>query len=455
MNLDDALKNRRSVREFQDESISRKEIEAIVQAGLLAPTASNRQHWRIVAITDPSIIRDLYEKVGAQDIVFNPPVVLTVVYNPLFNARRSAHVQSTAAAVQNMLLKATEMGYGTTWVAGMGDDRELRKLLEIPDTWEPLCYVLLGRIVRTFPPPPPKYELDEVLFFNKFVEDEVDLPNSIKPRKCTLDQIANHQRYLSRASYLGKDYDYQHSLEIEAIIEKIGGVLGGDQKHVVTFFSYDGTVFRHLNPLMKQHKFTDVELSDAACDFVKFKSPDATYVLARENTSLPSSCADHCICLFSLEKMPDYKTILQEVERLLVPEGELLLFFKNKHSAYGLLYVLVEKILGVRSLSAVFPLSPGPYEPISATKLIRDVNNAGFSVARSDGMFFIPAELLIFSDKVDGYLKRHGKYMNVFRIFVKPAIKFGVLMLKATRWATPFRFSSSCFLLAVKGAEKD
>ncbi|HIE85084.1 MAG TPA: nitroreductase family protein, partial [Dehalococcoidia bacterium] len=83
----------------------------------------------------------MHEKVGAQDIVFNPPVVLTVVYNPLFNARRSAHVQSTGAAVQNMLLKATEMGYGTTWVAGMGDDRELRKLLEIPDSWEPLCYV--------------------------------------------------------------------------------------------------------------------------------------------------------------------------------------------------------------------------------------------------------------------------------------------------------------------------
>ena len=454
MNLDDALKSRRSVREFQEEPIARKEIETIVQAGLLAPTASNRQHWRIIAITEKKLIRDLHEKVGAQDIVFNPPVVLTVVYNPLFNARRSAHVQSTAAAVQNMLLKATEMGYGTTWVAGMGDDRELRKLLEIPDSWEPLCYVLLGKIAQTFPPPPPKYKLDEVLFFNKFVKEEIDLPDSIKPRKCTLDQIANHQRYLSRASYLGKDYDYQHSLEIKAIIEKISGALGADQKHVVTFFSYDGTVFRHLNPLMKRHSFTDVELSDAARDFVKFKSPDATYVLARENTSLPSSGTDYCICLFSLEKMPDYKLILQEAERLLAPEGQLLLFFKNKHSAYGLLYFLVEKILGVRSLSAVFPLSPGPYEPISASKLIGNVNSAGFTTTRSEGLFFIPAELLVFSEKVDGYMKRHGKYMNVFRVFVKPAIQIGVLMLKATRWATPFRFSSSCFLLAVKQAEE-
>ena len=206
---------------------------------------------------------------------------------------------------------------------------------------------------------------------------------------------------------------------------------------------------------MKRHSFTDVELSDAACDFVKFKSPDAAYVLAGEDTGLPSSRTDCCICLFSLEKMPDYKLILQEAERLLAPEGQLLLFFKNKHSAYGLLYFLVEKILGVRSLSAVFPLSPGPYEPISAIKLLRDVNSAGFSVTRSDGMFFIPAELLIFSEKVDGYLKRHGKYLNVFRIFVKPAIQVGILLFKITRRAKSFRFSSSCFLLAVKGAGKD
>ena len=455
MNVDQALRARRSVREFKEETLSPSEIEEIVKAGLLAPTASNRQHWRIVAVIDQELIRDLHEKVGAQDIVFNPPVVLTVLYNPLFNARRLAHVQSTAAAVQNMLLKATEMGYGTTWVAGMGDDVELRKLLEIPETWEPLCYVLLGKVARTFPPPPPKYELEEILFFNKFTESEEDLPDSIKPRKCTLEQIANHQKYLSRSSYLGKDYDYHHESEIVEIERRIESSLGSGSKAVLSFFSYDGTVFRHLNRLMERHRFTSLELSDAAEDFVRFKSPDADYVVAQDKTDLPSGSVDVCVCLFSLEKVPDCNLILKEAERLLTPGGQLLLFFKNKSSPYGVFYFLVEKVLGIRSLSSVFPLSSGPYEPISTSKLIRGVSQAGLSIRRKEGLFFLPAEILVFSEKVDGYLKRHGKYLNLFRVLVKPAIQFGVLVFKATRWATPFRFSSSCFLLAVKKDQED
>ena len=346
MDLDQAITGRRSVREFESTLVPREDIEEIVEAGLKAPTASNRQHWRIIAITNPETISNLYEKVGAQDIVFNPPVVLTVVYNTLFNARRSAHVQSSAAAVGNMLLKATSMGYGTTWVAGMGDDLELRALLDIPDIWEPMCYVLLGKTAKTFPPPPPKYELSEVLFFEKFVEENIELPNSIRPIDCTLKQIENHQKFLSRSSYLGKDYDYQHELEINEIDQRLRLISGFEPKTIVSFFAYDGTVYKHLNELMEIHSFIDIELSDAAKDFVEFKSPRSQYIVAQDRTNLPANSVDICICLFSLEKLPDYSIILNEVERLLKPNGKFLIFFKNKRSFYGLAYFFVEMILG-------------------------------------------------------------------------------------------------------------
>ena len=57
MELDEAIAARRSVREFVAAAVPPEHIEEIVQAGLLAPTASNRQHWRIVAITEPETIK--------------------------------------------------------------------------------------------------------------------------------------------------------------------------------------------------------------------------------------------------------------------------------------------------------------------------------------------------------------------------------------------------------------
>jgi glycosyltransferase involved in cell wall biosynthesis/SAM-dependent methyltransferase len=423
-----------------------EDIKAIISSGLLAPKASNRQHWRIVVITKPDTIRQLHEKVGAQDIVYSPPVVLTVLYNPVFNASRAAHIQSCSAAVQNILLKATDMGYGTTWVAGMGDDKELRSLLSIPDTWVPLCFVLLGKTLEAFPPPPPKYELEEVLFFDVFREKAIDLPDSIRPKHCTLAQIASHQKYLSRASYLGKDYDYHHALEKKRVLELVKTTLGKTSKEVVSFYAYDGTVYRCLNHLMRRHKFIDIELSAAARDFMQYKSPDSRYIVSQHGTTLAPDSIDCCICLFALEKVPEIRPVIQEAFRVLRPEGKLLIFFKNRYSFYGVIYFLVRSILGVKSLSAVFPLSSGPYEPISSRGLIRILEEEDFRVDDRQGLFLVPAEVLTFSEKIEGYLKRHRKNLNFAKVLIKPGLKIFSLLFSITDSSTNFIIGSSNFL---------
>jgi nitroreductase/SAM-dependent methyltransferase len=450
MEIHEALTNRRSIRRFQSMPVPRADIEEIVEAGLLAPTASNRQHWRVVAVTDPNSIRALHEKVGAQDIVFNPPVVLTVLYNPLFNSRRSAHVQSSAAAVENMMLKATSMGYGTTWVAGMGDDDELKMLLRIPTQWEPMCYVLLGKVAETFPPPPPKYQLDEVLFFDQFNEEEMDLPESIRPCNCTLEQVKNHQHYLSRSSYLGKDYEYHHELEIRKIKDFISIYIESGIHEICSFYAYDGTVFRGLNDLMTRHSFTDVELSEGSRDYVKHKSPDAKYLITADSTPLEAETMDLCVCLFSLEKLPDYRFVLDESHRILKTNGRLQIFFKNKRSIFGLIYWVVEKVLGAKSISAVFPLSAGPYEPLSENTLEKCLERASFEIIKKEGMFFVPAEVITFYSKVDGYLKRHGKYLSIARILVRPSLVTLVKFFGITRNVKSYLFCSSCYVEARK-----
>lgn len=48
----DAIKNRRSIRKYQEKALSREEIEAVIDAGILAPSSKNRQPWKFYVVAD-------------------------------------------------------------------------------------------------------------------------------------------------------------------------------------------------------------------------------------------------------------------------------------------------------------------------------------------------------------------------------------------------------------------
>ena len=57
MQLDECIKGRRSVRAYTDESVSKEQIEAVLEAGVWAPTAHNRQPWKFRVIEDKKVIK--------------------------------------------------------------------------------------------------------------------------------------------------------------------------------------------------------------------------------------------------------------------------------------------------------------------------------------------------------------------------------------------------------------
>jgi nitroreductase len=157
----EAIRRRRSVREYSGESIPRQDLEAIVDAGRLAASGSNRQPWDFVVITDRDMIEQLkvaslwMEKAGA---------IIAVVMDP---ASRW-WLEDGSAAVENMLIAATALGYGSCWLQGytMPLEEEFKALLEIPRELRLLTLVPIGVPVQW--PTKEKKTLDQVIHWERY-----------------------------------------------------------------------------------------------------------------------------------------------------------------------------------------------------------------------------------------------------------------------------------------------
>jgi nitroreductase len=161
----EAIHTRRSIRKYTGEAIPREDLEKIVDAGRLAATGSNRQPWDFVVATDRKTIAGLkpaghwMEQAGA---------VIAVVLDP----STRWWVEDGSAAIQNMLIAVTALGYGACWVEGDALPREehYKSLLGIPAGKRLLALVPVG--VPAEAPTKEKRPLEEVIHWEKYSPDD-------------------------------------------------------------------------------------------------------------------------------------------------------------------------------------------------------------------------------------------------------------------------------------------
>ena len=447
MDFDKLIESRRSVRFFQNEKIGRDVIEKIIDAGRHAPKASNRQHWEAIAIDDRSTIERLCNEGGAQKTVLGAPVIIVIATDMRFNVANYDNIQSTCAAVENMLLRAVDLGLGGCWVVGFGNKENVRKVLNIPEYFEPLCYLLVGQPKEglKLPPPPPKKPLNEIIHFNKYEPKTTYLPNVIRPSKWTLEQIREHQRFVCRARHLGIDYEFYADEEIEQIKKIIKENVKATDK-VLFMIGYDGTILKHASSVLENNEVVDCELHKDIIDFVSYKTGKPTYVVYGSGEA---GQADIVILPFSLEKVPDAEEIIKEASRVLKRNGRLIVFNKNKLSFYGLMYFGIERLLGIRKLEGFFVRS-GPFEPVSILKLKSILVKNNFKITDAKGMSFLPPEVSIYMDRLDGYLKRHGKKLSVLKNFMGQALRSSIFLYHLTKNIKISTICSSTCVIAEK-----
>ncbi len=157
----EAIRKRRSVRRYTDAAIPQKDLEAIVDAGRLAATGSNRQPWDFIVVTDRATMAQ-FEVAGAW--ISKAGAVIVVVMDP----QSRWWVEDGAAAIENMLLAGTALGYGACWVEGdaLPHEEQLKRLLGIPAARRVMALIPVG--VAAESPAPKKKPLEQVLHWEKY-----------------------------------------------------------------------------------------------------------------------------------------------------------------------------------------------------------------------------------------------------------------------------------------------
>lgn len=163
-----SIKNRRSVRVFQDKKVDRKIIEEIIDLATHAPSACNIQGWRFIIVEDDKVKKEIVDKGGAV-LIKNAPAGILVLYdNRTKNIEYMDHIQSAAAVIQNLHLIAPLFELNTCWVCHLPSKNQLKKMLKIPSHFSPIAYILIGYKKREPVKVPRKYKANDLISYNIF-----------------------------------------------------------------------------------------------------------------------------------------------------------------------------------------------------------------------------------------------------------------------------------------------
>ena len=157
----EAIRRRRSIRKYTAAPVPKADLETIVDAGRLAATGSNRQPWDFIVVTDRTGL-DGFRPAGAW--ITQAAAVIAVVMDP----QSRWWVEDGSAAIENMLLACTALGYGACWVEGdaLPREEEFKRRLGVPADRRILAILPVG--VTADSPSKEKKPLADVLHWEKY-----------------------------------------------------------------------------------------------------------------------------------------------------------------------------------------------------------------------------------------------------------------------------------------------
>jgi nitroreductase len=191
--ITELLRNRFSVRRFQDKPIPDDVVRDVLEAGRLSPSGGNEQPWVFGVITDRSLVAQIAEIAYQQEWIAKSPLLIVLCTVGVSDERGGRDIQKnrfpeykeaiekmdqdlywalnqeehqTKIAGTHMALVALEHGVGSCWVSWFDVER-LARLLNLPRGYMPSEILALGypeeerKLTK-------KKKLDEVVFYNAF-----------------------------------------------------------------------------------------------------------------------------------------------------------------------------------------------------------------------------------------------------------------------------------------------
>ena len=156
----DFLKERRSIRAFQDKTLSEKEIEMILEAGRWSPSANNRQPWNFIVIKNKEILMKITMNASYGKFIKEAPVAIAIIGK----IRRSQkwYIIDPSLVSMNMMLIAWTLGIGTCWIGAMNREK-VKKLLGLGENDYLLTILPFGYIRGNIPGPTSRKPLNKIV----------------------------------------------------------------------------------------------------------------------------------------------------------------------------------------------------------------------------------------------------------------------------------------------------
>ena len=140
MEVSEAIRTRRSVRAYDSKPVPDDLITRVLEAGRIAPSASNYQPWHFIVVKDAAKRQVLSEGKYAKFLTESPVVIVGCGDK---KTSPKWYVVDTTIALEQMVIAATAEGLGTCWI-GSFDEDSVREALSIPERFAVVAMLAVG-----------------------------------------------------------------------------------------------------------------------------------------------------------------------------------------------------------------------------------------------------------------------------------------------------------------------
>ncbi len=183
MELNEAIRNRRSVRKFTDYYVTDEEIRQVIEAAHFAQSWANTQVWEFIVVRERELIREVTETYSSTNPSrsgsFGSSAIIVVCARKNVSGCKDGKERTKfhewfmfdlGLAVQNLCLKAHAIGLGSVVVGSMDHDA-CAKVLLVPDGYEAVVAIPLGRPAAPPAKDPSRKELRSCVYLDAFGEE--------------------------------------------------------------------------------------------------------------------------------------------------------------------------------------------------------------------------------------------------------------------------------------------
>lgn len=144
------VQQRRSHRKFTEKEVDANDVQLILRAALMSPTAKNSRAWRFVVVDNKTDIAKMADaKEGGATFMAGAPLAIVVLGNP---DEDECWIEDRSIAAISMQYQAEELGLGSCWVQmrgrGLSDGTRandiIRGILSLPENMQVLCVLAIG-----------------------------------------------------------------------------------------------------------------------------------------------------------------------------------------------------------------------------------------------------------------------------------------------------------------------